>query len=122
MFGVTFGALSDHNIGTVPTSFYDTSDTSVFDLADIPAILMYAPYSYLFFYLYDLLKVNDRFIAVYVLSWALISTGMEWGAVRAGVFHYHHGYWLGISFVIYLMVHSVMVLLFHLMRRVQASS
>lgn len=122
MIGVTFGALSDHNIGTVPISFYDTSDTSAFDIADIPAILMYGPYSYLFFYLYEFLKVKNSFIPVYILSWALISTGIEWVAVRLGVFYYHHGYWLGISFVIYLLVHSVWVVFFHLIKRTDANA
>lgn len=119
MFGVALGAVSDHNIGTVPISLYDTSDTSVFDLADIPAISMYGPYSYVFCYLYDLLNTKHRYIPFYILGWALISTCMEWVAVRLGVFHYNHGYWLGISFVIYLVVHSMMILLFYLTQRTQ---
>lgn len=121
IFGMTFGALSDHNIGTVPVSLYDTSDTSAFDWADMPAISMYGPYSYLFFYLYDFLKVKLKWIPIYILSWALVSTVFEWAAVRAGVFHYGKGYWLGISFEIYLLIHSAMVLLFHLMRRAEVN-
>lgn len=117
MIGIALGALSDHNVGTVPISLYDTSDTSAFDLADIPAITMYGAYSYLFFYLYDMLKLRTKFIPLYILGWAFVSTGMEWMAKLAGVFHYNYGFWLGISFVIYIGVHSLMVLLYYLMLR-----
>lgn len=117
--GVTFGALSDHYIGTVPVSFYDTSDTSVFDLADVPSIIMYGAYTYLFFYLYDLMKIKNKFNMVYILSWSFTSTMIEWVAVQLGVFHYLKGYWLGISFTIYLLVHSSWVLFFHLMKYVE---
>lgn len=118
--GLTLGALSDHYIGTVPVSLYDTSDTSAFDWADIPSLFMYGPYSYLFFYILDYLNLLARYVPIYILLWAVISTGMEWLATRAGVFHYNHGYWLGISFAIYLIVHSMMIFIFTLIRHAAA--
>jgi hypothetical protein len=121
IFGVTFGALADHIVGTVPISFYDTCDTSYFDFMDIPAILMYGPYSFLFYYIYDLLKIKINNIPLYILGWSIISTVLEWAAVQMGVFHYRHGYWLGISFIIYLVVHSVMVVLYYYIQRAQTN-
>lgn len=112
--GITFGALADHYVGTLSTNLYDTGDTSYFDFADVPILFTYGPYSYIFFYLYDLLKMKIKWIPLYVLSWALVSTVLEWTAVHIGIFHYHHGYWLGISFMIYLLVHSAWVIYFHL--------
>lgn len=112
--GLTFGTLADHYIGTVPKSSYDTGNTSAFDFADVPTLLMYGPYSYLFFYLYDLLKIKTNLIPLYILSWALVSTFIEWFGILTGVFHYNNGYWLGISFMIYLLVHSFWVIFFNL--------
>lgn len=119
VLGVTFGSLADHYIGTIAISFYDTSDTSAFDFADIPALLMYGPYSYLFFYLYDPIKMKTELAPLYILSWALVSALFEWTAMLTGVFHYDDGYWLGISFMIYLLVHSIWVFLFHLLLRAE---
>ncbi len=110
--GVTYGTLADHYIGTVPTSFYDTGDSSDFNFADVPSLLRYGPYSYLFFYIYDLLKIRTNLIPLYILSWSLVSTVIEWTGVQIGVFHYSNGYWLGISFMIYLLVHSIWVIFF----------
>ncbi|MGG1397289.1 hypothetical protein ABE288_05585 [Bacillus salipaludis] len=118
--GVTFGTLADHYIGTVPKSLYDTGNTSDFDFADVPALLMYGPYSYLFFYLYNLFKIKINTIPLYILSWALVSTFIEWLGDLMGVFHYKNGYWLGISFMIYLLIHSFWVIFFHFLVSVQA--
>ena len=114
LWGILFGTLADHYIGTVPKSLYDTGNTSAFDFADVPVLMMYGPYSYLFFYLYDLLKVKSSLIPLYILSWALVSTSIEWLGIVSGVFHYNTGYWIGISFMIYLLTHSFWVIFFHL--------
>jgi hypothetical protein len=115
LLGITFGTLADHYIGTAPKSLYDTGNTSEFDFADVPALPMYGPYSYLFFYLYDLLKIKMNLVPLYILSWALVSTTIEWLGTLLGLFHYNNGYWLGISFMIYLLVHSFWVIFIHLM-------
>jgi hypothetical protein len=119
--GVTFGTLADHYIGTVPKSLYDTGNLSTFDFADVLTLLMYGPYSYLFFYLYDLFKIKTNLIPLYILFWALVSTFIEWLGILTGVFHYNNGYWLGISFMIYLLVHSFWVIYFHLIVHAEAS-
>lgn len=72
--GVTFGALADHYIGTVPKSLYDTGNSSAFDIADVFVLFMYGPYSYLFFYILDLLKIKARTIPLYILLWSLFSS------------------------------------------------
>jgi hypothetical protein len=118
--GITFGTLADHYLGTVPKSLYDTGNTSYFDFGDVPSLLMYGPYSYLFFYIYDLLKIKAKSIPLYILAWSFVSTCIEWIGVQAGVFHYNNGYSLRISFMIYLLVHSFWVIFFYLMLHAEA--
>lgn len=113
--GITFGTLADHYIGTVPKSLYDTGNTSAFDIADVFVLLMYGPYSYLFFYIYDRFKIKIHLIPVYILFWSVTSVFFEWIGIRTGEFHYNDGYWLGISFIIYLLIHSIWVIFFYLM-------
>lgn len=121
MCGVTFGFFFDHVLSVIPVSFYDVNDTSKLEFMDFVSYWMYGPVSYLFFYLYDLLKVRIKFIPLYILSSTLISTCFEWCTVKIGIFHYDHGYGLGISFVIYLMVHSCWVWFYYLMKRADAN-
>jgi hypothetical protein len=120
MCGVTCGFLFDHVLSVIPVSFYDVNDTSKLEFMDFVLYWTYGPVSYLFSYLYDLLRVKVKFSPLYILSSALISTCLEWGAVKIGIFHYDHGYGLGISFVIYLIVHSFWVWFFYLMQRIDA--
>ncbi|KPV42535.1 hypothetical protein AN477_16980 [Alicyclobacillus ferrooxydans] len=114
--GISFGAFFDLTLGTIPRSFYDIGDSSTYQFVDFLSLLMYGPFSYLFFYLYDFLKLNLKLSPLYILSWTLLSLGTEWLGVQLGVFHYHYGYGLQISFVIYLIVHSLWVLFFYLMK------
>ncbi|MGG1397710.1 hypothetical protein ABE288_07745 [Bacillus salipaludis] len=112
--GLTFGTFADHYIGTIPKSFYDTGNTSDFDLTDVPSLLMYGPFSYLFFYIYDVMKIKTHFIPSYILFWSLASTSFEWLSLLEGEYHYHSGYWLGISFMVYLLVLSTWIIFYHL--------
>ncbi|GEO25900.1 hypothetical protein AAC03nite_16850 [Alicyclobacillus acidoterrestris] len=120
MCGVTFGFLFDHVLSVIPISFYDVNDRSEFEFIDFLSYLMYGPVSYLFFYLYDFLHIRAKFSPIYILCWALLSTSMEWVAKRFGIYHYNHGYSINVSFVIYLMVQSVWVWLFYLLRKAES--
>jgi hypothetical protein len=117
--GLTFGTLADHYIGTIPKSLYDTGNTSDFDLTDVPSLLMYGPFSYLFFYIYDFIKIKTNFIPIYILFWSLASSLFEWLGGLAGLFHYNNGYWIGISFMIYLLVHSIWIIFYHIIYKLE---
>lgn len=114
MCGVFFGFLFDHTLSVLPVSFYDVNDTSRFQFMDFLSYLMYGPYSYLFFYLYDRWRIKPRFSAVYIIVWSFLSTGFERLNVALGVFHYTpHGYNIFYSFVIYLAVASFWVVFYY---------
>lgn len=120
MCGVTFGFFFDHVLSVIPVSFYDVNDNSKFELMDFVSYWMYGPVSYFFFFLYDALKVKIKFSPLYILGFASASTCLEWGTLKAGIFHYQHGYGLGVSFVIYLIVHSIWVGFFYLLKHADA--
>ncbi|MGG3692219.1 hypothetical protein [Heyndrickxia ginsengihumi] len=111
--GVFFGFFFDHTLSVLPVSFYDLNDSSKVELIDFLSHVMYATYSYIFFYLYDCLKIKPRFSLVYILPWAFISIGLEKVFSLLGVFHYLHGYNIFYSFVIYLVVLSLWVAFYH---------
>lgn len=111
--GVFFGLLFDLTLGTFPVSFYDLNDNSQLEILDFLSHCMYAPYSYLFFYIYDQSGIRPRYSFVYILVWALLSVGIEKVSVLLGVFHYNNGYNIYYSFVIYLFVHSFWVAFYY---------
>ncbi|GMA60468.1 hypothetical protein GCM10025859_09080 [Alicyclobacillus fastidiosus] len=117
MCGVYSGFFFDHSLSVEPVSFYDVNDVSEYQFMDLLSYLMYAPFSYFFFYIYDWLKLRPSRIPIYILVWSLASIGVEWIAVILGVFHYQHGYKLAYSFPIYLLVQSCWLALYHVFKR-----
>lgn len=122
LFGVTSGSFFDLTLGVLPVSFYDVGDESSYQFMDFLSLIMYGPFSYLFFYLYDFMKVRPKYCPLYILGSALVSLGFESIGYRVGVFHYSHGYGWQISFIIYLVLESLWLLLFYLLRHLEARS
>ncbi len=104
--GVFFGFFFDHTLSVLPKNYYDLNDSPKFEFFDYLSQCMYAPYSYLYFHLYDRMNIRLRYSPMYILVWALISVGFERVGDLLGIYHYHHGYNLYISFAIYLVVLS----------------
>ncbi|WAH36610.1 hypothetical protein [Alicyclobacillus dauci] len=116
LIGAGFGFFFDHSLSTIPVDFYDINDSSKFTPIDVIKYWMYGPVGYLFFYMYDVLKVKPAYSPIYIFAWALLSLGLEWLSFSLGIFHYKHGYRLGYSFPIYLLVNSIWVILYYLVQ------
>lgn len=114
--GVFFGFLFDHTLSVLPVSYYTINDHSTFELMDFLSHIMYAPYSYLFFYLYDFFNIKLKFTLLYILVWAFLSIGFEIICDIIGIFHYENGYSIYYSFVIYLLVKSIWVIFYRIIR------
>jgi len=117
MCGVFTGFVFDHTLSVLPVIYYVINDRSSFELMDFFSHVMYGPFSYFFFYLYDLINIKPRFSLVYILVWAFVSVGIEKICERIGVFHYEHGYTIYYSFVIYLMVVSLWVFFYRVINK-----
>jgi hypothetical protein len=114
--GVYTGFFFDQTLSLPPFGYYDVNDTSNYNIMDFISYWMYGPYSYLFFYVLDFLKLKAAYCPVYIVVCSAISVFFEWIAMSCGVFHYLHGYSLYVSFPIYLVVQSIWVLLFYRLR------
>lgn len=117
MCGVYTGFCFDHTLSLEPFGLYDVNDTSNYNIMDFFSYWMYGPYSYLFFYILDMLKLKSSFYPIYILICSLISVLFEWAAHMSGVFHYLHSYSLYDSFPIYLAVQSFWVVLYAVLSR-----
>jgi hypothetical protein len=114
--GMFCGFFFDHTLSVFPVSFYVVNDTSRFEAMDFLSHVMYGPYSYLFFYLYDFVRIKPRHSLLYILVWAFISMGFERVSVAVGIFQYQHGYKIYYSFAIYLVTLSLWVILHHVLK------
>ncbi|MDQ6418502.1 hypothetical protein RB620_03535 [Paenibacillus sp. LHD-117] len=115
LYGAFSGLYLDHTLAVEPLDYYDVNDNSSFELLDFLTYVIYGPFSYLLAYLHDRWKIKPSRDPLYVLCWALLSVGVEWFAMKIGVFHYKNGYNLYYSFPIYLLVISLSLLFFHKM-------
>lgn len=111
--GVFTGFFFDHTLSVQPVSFYDVNDVSLFEVMDFVSYWMYGPFSYLFFYAYEHFRVKPSFIPIYILIWSLIGMGMEGVAAILGIFHYTNGYKFWYSFLVYLLVQSLWMVLYY---------
>lgn len=114
LIGITFGLMFDHTIAIPPFDLYDAGDNSTYEWIDLFSYLMYAPFGYLFIYGYERLRMSEIMTVVYIFFWALVSIGFEWMAIKAGVFHYKHGYHINYSFPIYLFLMSIHLSLYRM--------
>lgn len=111
-----FGFVFDHTLSILPVRYYIINDSSSFEIMDFFSHVMYAPISYLFFYLYDLFHIKPNFTLLYILGWALVSVAIERICGMIGIFHYQHGYTIYYSFVIYLLVISIWIIFYRLIK------
>lgn len=117
LIGVYIGMLCDHTISVGPFDFYDVNDDYTYEFFDFLTYVMYGPFSYLFLYYYDYFNINGFKILLYAILWSLLALGMEFVALKFGVFHYKQGYRLLYSIPIYLIIQSIVVLYFYLLRK-----
>lgn len=106
----------DFILAPPPNDLYDVNDTSYYELFEIAFYYLYPPFAYIFVYFFDKWRVHGLFITVYILVWSMVGTAFEALAVYFHVFKYK-GWNLGYSFVFYLAVQSLYILLYHVIKK-----
>lgn len=112
LFGVATGLMFDHTLAAPPLDLYDVNDQSIYQTFDIFSYLMYAPYGYIFIYLYRRLKISSWKVIPYILCWTALAYIVEWLAIKAGIFYFKNGYDSMYSIPIYLFVQSVQLFIY----------
>ncbi|MCT8975242.1 hypothetical protein N4T77_01385 [Clostridium sp. CX1] len=111
--GVTF----DFILGGPTLDYYDDNNNSKYEIIDFLLYTSYGSFSYLIAYFFDKFKLKKQYVTLYVLALAIMSIGVEWIGHRLGVFHYKNGYKIEFSFPIYLMVYSILLILYFKLHR-----
>ncbi|MFD2749178.1 hypothetical protein ACFSUM_02020 [Virgibacillus siamensis] len=68
IWGFAVSTLFDFTIGGGLIDLYKTNDLNGYELFDLLTYIMFAPISYLFIYIYDVLNINKKAFIWYILG------------------------------------------------------
>jgi hypothetical protein len=114
-FSMAIARVIDHLLAGPSINFYDVLDSGKYELFDILCYVPYAPFAYIFVYLYDYWKIKGIYTSLYVLIVSLMGIGFEWLTTTPLIdfFKYHH--WNVIySLPIYLAIQPITLLFYQL--------
>ncbi|MDZ5471449.1 hypothetical protein SM124_06780 [Bacillus sp. 31A1R] len=116
IFSATYARAFDHILASPLLDFYDVMDSPKFELFGVFTYIMYAPFGYLFVYIYDKFKIEDKYIVLYIFIWSFFGIGFEWLSSKCNIFTYKH--WnLAYSFTIYLFVQYHTIVFFRYLKK-----
>lgn len=116
LVGVFLGMLFDHTISIEPIDYYDVNDSSNYQFFDFLTYVMYGPFGYFIIYFHDKFAIKGYANLLYILGWSSVAIILEWTGVQFGVFHYKNGYKMLFSFPIYLVVESMLILFYQVLK------
>lgn len=117
LFTLTVSRVVDHTIAGPDINFYDIMDSGKFEFFDIFCYITYAPFGYIFVYVYDKYKFRGTRLFIFIIAWSISSIIFEMFTASSYInfFKYHN--WKPIySFPIYLVVQPFTLLFLHLIQ------
>jgi hypothetical protein len=121
LYGPIAARISDHVLSSPKYDLYTLMDTEKYELFDAITYFLYAPFSYIFIYLFDRWGIRGYWILLYILISTSLGTMFEWLNEYFHVFTYK-GWKLMYSFTVYLIVQCIILLFYQLVKRSYQSS
>ncbi|RAP76018.1 hypothetical protein [Paenibacillus montanisoli] len=115
LFSLDLAFSLDNTLGLPPFDFYNTNIIPSFNGPDALTLLLYPAFGFLFTYFYYRFRISGVAITGYILLWAVLGVCFEALNVQFDVFQYK-GWRLTYSFYIYLLVQTLMVLMYNFIR------
>ncbi|MEB6550095.1 hypothetical protein MXL46_13450 [Heyndrickxia sporothermodurans] len=116
LFGTTVARISDYLLAISKLDLYTVMDTEKYELFDLITYILYAPFAYIFVYVYDKYNIKGYWVLLYLLICSIGATFYEHLNKVLHVFNYHD--WkLIYSQSVYLFVQCIALLFFHLIRK-----
>ncbi|WP_158737947.1 hypothetical protein [Alteribacillus sp. YIM 98480] len=114
LFGFTIGVLHDFTIGGGLIDFYRLNNSHSYEIFDFLYYLLFAPFSYLFIYFYEVFRIHKITFIWYIIAWALIGVGMQSLFIWMDIIHFQNGYELHFSFPVFLMTQTITALYYEI--------
>jgi hypothetical protein len=117
VFASFYARTFDHILASPFLDFYDVMDSPKYELFGVFTYFMYAPFSYLFIYIYDRYQLQGMKVAIYIVVCSALGAGFEWITSKVHIFTYKE--WKSVySFTVYLLVQYTTILFFNYLKRV----
>ncbi|MFD1739446.1 hypothetical protein ACFSCX_23475 [Bacillus salitolerans] len=110
LFSVVVASVFDNSIGADNFDYYDILDGPKYTIMDVVAYLLYLPFGYFFYYMYDKYKIRGIKTVAYILAWTLFGMLFEYICISFNLFTYKNGYKYLYSVPIYLFSLTVLLL------------
>lgn len=111
VFAATVARTLDHLLAGPTVDVYNITDTGRYDLFDLITYTLYAPFAYIFVYIFDRFNIKGYWILLYVVIASLLGTLYEWLCVVFDVFNYK-GWNIKYSYGFYLSTQPLTLLFF----------
>jgi accessory gene regulator protein AgrB len=122
-FSIVVARVVDHLLAGPDINFYDVLDSGDYELFDLFSYIPYAPFAYVFVYLYDKLQIRGVYTSLYIIIFSLIAIGVEWITTSSFIHYFHYYSWeILYSFPIYLVIQPLTLLFYHFIIKVHARS
>jgi hypothetical protein len=119
VFSMAIARVVDHLLAGPSINFYDVLDSGKYELFDILCYVPYAPFAYIFVYLYDKWKIKGINTTLYILLFSLIGIGTEWLTTTPLIdFFKYHNWNIFYSLPIYLVVQPLTLMFYHFIKKV----
>ena len=123
MFTVTVARVVDHVIAGPHVDLYDIMDSGDFELFDLLCYVPYAPFGYVFIYIYDKFQLKGISLILYIVLSSIGSIGFEWLTGTSYISYLKYSSWKPIySLPIYLLIQPCTILFFHLIKSIHEKS
>jgi hypothetical protein len=120
-FSMAIARVVDHLLAGPSINFYDVLDSGKYELFDILCYVPYAPFAYIFVYMYDNWKIKGIYTSLFVLIVSLLGIGFEWLTTTPLIdFFKYHNWKIFYSLPIYLAIQPITLLFYHTIIKLHA--
>ncbi|TVY03951.1 hypothetical protein [Paenibacillus cremeus] len=118
-FSIGISRIVDHSLAGPQIDFYDVMDTGDYELFDFFCYILYAPFAYVFVYLYDKWNIRGMYILLYITACSFVGIVFEWFTTTPYIHFFIYKQWsILYSFPIYLFIQSCTLLFYHVLKRI----
>jgi phosphatidylglycerophosphate synthase len=122
-FTVSVARVADHLLAGPHKDFYDIMDTGKYELFDLFSYIPYAPFGYVFIYIYDKFQLKGMLLLFYIICCSVGSSAFEYMISTPYIHFLHYKNWNAIiSFPVYLVVQPLTILFFHFIKSIYEKS
>jgi hypothetical protein len=122
-FSMSLARVVDHLLAGPNINFYDVMDSGKYELFDILCYAPYAPFAYLFVYIYDKWNIKGVKTSLFILIVSLFGIGFEWLTTKPFIdFFKYHNWNIIYSFPIYLVVQPLTLVFLKFIKKAHKDS